>query len=260
MNKIYFSATTAILLIAVIFFSCFGSKQAVIQGKKYTLTPFTKSVNYNDAAINSLTYKDGKMNFEIAGTSYKLGEQTTDAPLKMCANSAQGQHIHLIVDNKPYDAKYQASFDYDITDGEHYFLAFLSRSYHESIKTNPAHSVMKVNVKDKNFVSINELTTTPMLFYSRPKGNYVGEAETKKVMLDFYPVNAPLAANQYRVKAEINDETFILDKWQPYYIEGLPMGDNKIKLTLIDKAGETVNTPLNPVERVFKLMADPAKG
>ena len=259
MNRIYFAFAAVLLFTAVVFFSCFGSRQAVIQGKKYTLTPFTKSINYKDAAINALVYNDGKMNFDISGTSYKLGEQTTDAPLKMCANSAQGQHIHVIVDNKPYDAKYQSAFDYDITDGEHYFLAFLSRSYHESIKTGTAYQVLKVNVKNKSFMS-SQYVNSPMLFYSRPKGNYVGEAETKKVMLDFYPVNASIAKNQYRVKAEINDETFILDKWQPYYIEGLPMGDNKIKLTLIDKAGDTVNTPLNPVERVFKLMADPAKG
>jgi hypothetical protein len=38
------------------------------------------------------------------------------------------------------------------------------------------------------------------------------------------------------------------------------MGENKIKLTLIDKTGEVVQAPLNPVERVFTLKADPAKG
>jgi hypothetical protein len=259
MNRIYFAFAAVLLFTAIVFFSCFGSRQAVIQGKKYTLTPFTKSINYKDATIRYISFDQGKMNFDIAGTSYKLGEQTSDAPLKMCANSAQGQHIHVIVDNKPYDAKYQSAFDYDITDGEHYFLAFLSRSYHESIKTGTAYQVLKVNVKNKSFMS-SQYVNSPMLFYSRPKGNYVGEAETKKVMLDFYPVNVTIAKNQYRVKAEINDETFILDHWQPYYIEGLPMGENKIKLTLIDKTGEVVQAPLNPVERVFTLKADPAKG
>lgn len=259
MNRYYLPAAIVFLAV-VVFFSCLSSKQAVIKGNKYTLTPFSKSVLYKDAAINSLTYKDGKMNFDISGTAYKLGEQTTDAPLKMCANSAQGQHIHVIVDNKPYDAKYQSSFDYDIADGDHYLLTFLSRSYHESIKTELAHQAIKVNVKNKAFSSSTPLNDTPMLFYSRPKGNYVGEAETKKVMLDFYPVNAPISKKQYSVKVEINDETFMIDEWQPYYIEGLPMGENKVKLTLVDKSGEIVKSPLNPVERTFTLKADPAKG
>ena len=94
-----------------------------------------------------------------------------------------------------------------------------------------------------------------MLFYSRPKGTYVGKKNTDKVMLDFYVVNLKLGPN-YKVLADINGEIHTIDTWQPYYIEGLPMGKNKIKLTLVDGAGNPVDTPLNPVEREFELKAD----
>jgi hypothetical protein len=233
--------------------------EATAEPAGYVVSPFSESVQFPDAAIEKMTFKKGKFDFSIGGSTYELGVQTPDAPQKMCANSGEGQHIHLIVDREPYAAKYTSSFDYEIPDGEHYVLAFLSRSYHESIKTDAAHRAVKVMVKDNGFVS-EEPITEPMLFYSRPKGNYVGKEQTDKVMLDFYLVNAELG-DDYRVKVEINAEhTLVLDQWKPYYIEGLPMGDNKIKLTLIDKGGNAVDTPNNPVERVFTLLADPAEG
>lgn len=222
---------------------------------KYTLTPFAPSTEYADASITGMTYKGGKFMFTLGESDYQLGQQTPDAEQKMCANSGQGQHIHLIVDNEPYSAQYTPTFDYEVADGEHYLLAFLSRSYHESIKTDAASVIKKVTVANKAITG-EEDVTGPMVFYSRPKGTYTGEKDTKKVMLDFYLANATLGSN-YKVKADINGEEHMIDAWQPYYIEGLPMGDNTITLTLVDGEGRTVDTPLNPVSRTFKLEADP---
>lgn len=226
--------------------------------KKYTLTPFSESPAYTDAKIELGSYKDGKFAFNVTGTDYKLGEQTPDAPQKMCANSGKGQHIHLIVDNAPYSAQYTADFDFDVADGEHYMLAFLSRSYHESIKTQDAHILKQITVANKT-ITAEEDFLGPMLNYSRPKGTYVGKKDTEKVMLDFYLSNVQIGQN-YFVKAEINGEEHMIDTWQPYYITGLPMGENKIKLSLVNDKGVRVNSPRNPVERVFTLKADPADG
>jgi hypothetical protein len=228
-----------------------------VEEKKYKISPFSPSTPYPDAKIESVAYEGGKFAFGVAGEDYKLGVQTPDADQKMCANSAKGQHIHLIVDNEPYAAKYEANFDYEIADGEHYMLAFLSRSYHESIKTDAAHVAQKVSVQGNAFASVKDITS-PILFYSRPKGTYTGKAETEKVMLDFYPVNANIGTD-YMVKASINGEEHMIDKWQPYYVEGLPMGENTIELTLVDKEGNMANTPLNPVKRTFTLQADPVE-
>ena len=225
--------------------------------KKISITPFSKSPGFTDAAITSMTFKNGKFDFGIGGSSYKLGEQTDDAATKMCANSGKGQHIHLIVDNGPYAAKYTSKFDHEIPDGEHYLLAFLSRSYHESIKTKAAYTAKKVNVKN-NSITAEKNVTTPMLFYSRPKGTYVGKTATDRVMLDFYMVNAELGRN-YKVKAEINGTEHLIDTWQPYFIDGLPLGENEVKLTLLDDKGEVAKVPLNPVSRKFVLKADPAE-
>ncbi len=221
---------------------------------KYVVTPFPESYDYSDANMADMKYKAGTFNFDVKGDKYKLGQQTPDAPQKMCANSAKGQHIHLIVNNEPYMAKYTPTFDVELPDGDHFILAFLSRSYHESIKTDQAHKLVKATIAN-NSMTDSKPVTQPMLFYSRPKGTYVGKAETAKVMLDFYPVNAAIGTD-YMVKADINGEMHTLDKWQPYFVEGLPMGENKITLTLVDGEGKDVDTPLNPVTRTFTLKED----
>ncbi len=222
---------------------------------KYTLTPFAPSTEYADAKINSVSYTNGKFKFDIADGSYKLGTQTPDADAKMCANSAKGQHIHLIANNAPYSAQYTDEFDYPLGHGDFYILGFLSRSYHESIKTADAHWLKKAHVHGNSIQNPQDVKE-PMVFYSRPKGNYVGKVATEKVMLDFYLANVTLGDN-YKVQVDINGETHMVDKWQPYYIEGMPMGKNTVKLTLVDGNGATVRTPLNPVTRSFTLAPDP---
>jgi hypothetical protein len=220
---------------------------------KYTLTPMDPSKSYPDATIESITYENGVFNFELNEDSeYQLGVQTPDAPQKNCANSAKGQHIHLIIDNQPYAAKYESTFEYEIPDGDHYMLAFLSRSYHESIKTDEAFEANKVTVENNGFMAVEPITE-PILFYSRPKGTYTGKENTEKVMLDFYLVQVPNFGTEHMVEADINGEVHMIDKWQPYYIEGLPMGENTITLTLVDAEGNPVDTPLNPVSRTFTL-------
>ncbi len=220
---------------------------------KYTLSAFESSQEYPDAVLGDMRYMEGSFYFDVSSDSYELGLQTPDADSKMCANSGQGQHIHLIVDNGPYAAKYTSSFEHDLADGEHYLLAFLSRSYHESIKTETANILQKVEVKDKSIVGSIDVDL-PMLSYSRPKGTYLGD-DTQKVMLDFYLSNVQLE-DGYMVEADINGEVHDIDTWQPYYIEGMPMGENTITLTL-KKDGNTVDTPLNPVSRTFTLKENP---
>lgn len=234
-----------------------GPEENIEKELQYTLTPFSKSADFPDAQLTLASYSDGKFTFEVTGDSYELGQQTPDAPQKMCANSSEGQHIHLILDTDPYIAKYESTFDQEVSDGEHFMLAFLSRSYHESIKTNTSYLAKKVDISN-NSISTSEDITGEMLFYSRPKGTYVGKANTEKVMLDFFLVNTELGGNR-KVKAIINGEEHIINEWQPYYIGGLPMGKNTITLALIDENGTNLNIPNNPVTREFELKEDPSE-
>lgn len=192
-----------------------------------------------------------ELNFSFEVNGYKLGAQT-DAGAGL-ANSDKGQHIHLIVDNGPYSAHYEPDFTRELDPGHHYAIAFLSRSYHESIKTPGASEVFQFyvgeEVEEPKMIDLEQ----PLLFYSRPKGTYSGE-DTKKVLFDFYLHNAELSADGYSVLVTVNDnQEFEFDTWQPYIIEGLPMGENSITIQLVDGTGTPVNSERNTVTRKFTL-------
>ncbi|MEM1214067.1 MAG: hypothetical protein AAGJ82_00180 [Bacteroidota bacterium] len=222
---------------------------------KITIEPMSESPDFPGAAITSMSYENGKFSFGIDGGAdgYTLGGQTPDAEQKMCANSAKGQHIHLIVDDKPYAAKYEADFEHEVEDGKHYLLAFLSRSYHESIKHEGAETVKLVTMANQTATDQSDVPGE-MLFYSRPKGTYTGK-DTENIMLDFYLHNVTLGADR-KVKVETGGQSFTVEQWQPYILKGLPMGENTVTLTLVDGEGNAVNAPLNPVSRTFTLAAD----
>ncbi len=161
------------------------------------------------------------------------------------ANSDKGQHIHFIVNNGPYSAHYEENFSKPLDEESNVILAFLSRSYHESVKNKDAFILTQVG--DKKIDLDNEF-----LFYSRPKGTYNGDAKDK-VLLDFYLVNTSISATGNKVRATIQGQEFIIDEWAPYYIEGLDDGEINIKLELIDSFGKLIDTPFNPSDRVFTL-------
>jgi hypothetical protein len=254
-------------LIAVIFGAfitlSFQAEKPLQEKNGLKLYEMKGSPDYPDAELsliwpaNGASIPEGKDTFQFAVKNYTLGMQTPDADQKMCANSAKGQHIHFIMDDAPYTASYSPTIVSDVRPGHHVFLAFLSRSYHESIKHKKAYILKEFKVGGDANDKID--LTAPHVFLSRPKGEYIGEKETGKVMLDFYVVNCDLSPAGYKVKAIINGTEFILTKWAPYLIEGLPLGENKVRLELLDKSGKPVNSTYNGRERVFTLKNEPGK-
>lgn len=198
----------------------------------------------------------GNFTFKFKVLNYKLGAQTPSAEGMLCANSTKGQHIHFILDNQPYQASYSEDIVAKLKPGHHVLLAFLSRSYHESIKTRTAFVVKEFDVAKKSPDQFD--AKAPHIFFSRPKGEYVGPKETTKVLLDFYLINCVLSEKGYKVRVTIDGTQFIVSKWEPYYIEGLALGEHKIKLELLDKGGKPLVTEYNGTERVIKLLNEPA--
>lgn len=216
--------------------------------------PISDAVLKLEAPKNNATVAGNKVAFDFEVENYELGSQTKDKHADHCANSAKGQHIHLILNNQPYSAHYEADFDKELADGNYVGLAFLSRSYHESIKSKTAYQLFDFKVGEASSTSDFD-ATKPHMFYSRPKGKYVGK-DTKHVLLDFYLVNTELSEDGYKVEAKINGNAIVLDDWAAYIMEGLPMGENTIELTLLDAAGNAVDSPFNPVKRTVTLAAE----
>jgi len=216
---------------------------------KIRITELPMKYEYKDAVLRmvepqgSILDTTGPVLFKFAVQNFELHAQTPDANDIGLANSGHGQHIHFIVNNKPYIAYYTDTFTYEFTEkGAYLVVAFLSRSYHISVKAPTAYVVKEIIV-GRDVPSQYDLRS-PMLIYSRPKGSYKGE-ETKKIALDFYLLNCDLSRDGFRVKAIIDGEEFILDKWTSYVIEGLEDGEHKIRLILIDQNGMPVGSPFS---------------
>ena len=234
LNKIY------VLLFSCIFISC-GSSENI------TITKLEGSPKYENSKISSVnaTKNDSIYSFSFEIENYELGAQTINNVNNDLANSAKGQHIHFIVNNGPYSAHYNQDFSADVNDGD-VVLAFLSRSYHESVKNPNAYFLTQFG-ENQSYDLTNEF-----LFYSRPKGTYKGN-DTKKLLLDFYLVNTDISPTGNKVKATINDVVFFIDEWTPYYIEGLPLGEISIKLELVNNDGVLIETPFTPSVRTVIL-------
>ena len=197
-----------------------------------------------------------KLSFSFTVKNYELKNQTSDANSQVCSNSDKGQHLHFILDNKPYVALYEPKHETTVLkNSEHYLLAFLSRSYHLSLKNKEAALVFHFKVDENGKLQKLDDPKTPMLFYSRPKGDYFGK-DTENVLFDFYVWNATLGAD-YQVKTNINsggkDTSFMITEWKPHFLKNLAMGKTKITLSLIDKNGNKVEGPETEVSREIQL-------
>jgi len=228
--------------------------------KKMSIEPLAEGDDFANAKLmikdvkTEMVGKDSAkmmVNFDVA--NYELTKQTMDMNSGECANSDKGQHIHFIMDNKPYQALYKPENAVTLPlNSEHYLLCFLSRSYHLSVKAPEAAVVVHFKIDEKgNYVKLED-AKTPMLFYSRPKGEYAGK-DTQNLLLDFYVKNATLAPDGYKIKVAVNDTTFTVDKWQPYFIKNAPKGDLKVKIQLQDASGKDVTGVNTMVERKVTL-------
>lgn len=226
--------------------------------KDIELVPLEDSPEFNDAILewnqplDGQLLPSGEVAFQYNIKNYKLSAPTTEGTCAThCANSDKGQHIHLILNNQPYLAKYETSFKEKLEDGHYVALSFLSRSYHESIKHYEAYQLCQFDVGKKKGEKVD--ITQPMMFYSRPKGEYKGK-DTESVLLDFYIVNTTLSATGNKVRATINGKMFTIDTWKPFLIKNLPAGTATIKLELVDVAGNVIAGPYNSVERTITIV------
>ncbi|GHB60403.1 hypothetical protein [Persicitalea jodogahamensis] len=259
--KVKILSTLAIVSIMAV--SCQESKQGegdttTADSSAITIEKLEGSAQYPGASLalvspaNTTIGTAGETDFAFKVGDYELGTQT-DSPVKsMLANSDKGQHIHFILDNDPYSAHYEPDFKKDIPAGTHYMVAFLSRSYHESVKNSNSFVARKLVVGDAGTDDMNVDLEKPTMIYSRPKGEYSG-ADTENLLLDFFLLNTTLSENGNKVRATINGNEFMITEWAPQVIKGLPKGEVTIKLELLDADGNLIPGGFNEVTRTVTL-------
>jgi hypothetical protein len=197
-------------------------------------------------------FTDNNIHFNYTIKNYQLTAPSKNGfGATHCAQSDKGQHIHLILNNEPYLAKYESDFNETLKDGHYVALSFLSKSYHESLKHYGASDIRQFSVGKKKFKDVD--LNQPMLFYSRPKGEYIGK-NAENVLLDFYVANVEIKDNAYKVKLTIDStKVFFITNWQAYIIKNLPDGDHLIKIELIDPNGNLILGPFGSINRIIKI-------
>ena len=188
----------------------------------------------------------------LQDTKVSVQFQVQDLPVFKDPDLGLGPHLHVILDNQPYQAVYDLDkplvFE-DLPPGTHTLRVFASRPWHESFKNEGAYAQTTFHIFTKT-TDNNPDPALPLLTYSRPTGSYGAEP----IMLDFYLTNAPLhlVAQEspdddiadWRIRVTANGQSFVLDRWQPVYLKGFKRGKNWVQLEFLDEQG-------NPVKNVF---------
>ena len=198
-----------------------------------------------DEVIDS---QDVSVQFAVTGL-----ETFKNSDLKM------GPHLHFFVDNQPYQAVYDTSKPIELKNlspGTHTLRVFASRPWHESFKNRGAYAQTTFHI----FTTTDENNPQPnqaLLTYSRPQGAYGAQP----IMLDFYLTDAPLHVvaqespdddiADWRIRVTVNGESFLLDKWQPLYLEGFDKGVNWVKVEYIDENGDLIKNVFNSSVRAI---------
>jgi len=194
--------------------------------------------------------------------------------------TGKGNHIHVILDNQPYEAYYELGQPFELRNvvaGKHTLRVFPSRPWHESYKDEGAFQMVTFTVKgggdatkptttnsgqtvannnsspspapsregkDMATSTAGEVDASkPLLTYSRPKGEYK-DADADPIMIDFWLSGAKLKGDggDYRVRYIVDDDDAkFIDKWEPIWLSGWINGKHKVRLELVDKDGKPVD-------------------
>ncbi|MEO6588743.1 MAG: hypothetical protein ABIP06_05395 [Pyrinomonadaceae bacterium] len=238
-----------------------------------------------DEAKPTLTFVEPKDGAAVNSSTVKVkltlgGDLKGYKPMKDMT-TGMGNHIHVILDNQPYEAFYNLDGEFDlrnVADGEHTLRVFPSRPWHESYKNDNAFQMVKFTVKNGGGDSTKPTTTNanqtmanansnanttpvtegkdmqsstagaidktkPLLTYSRPKGEYKG-ADAENIMIDFWLMNAKLSGDggEYKVRYSVDGgEAKMIEKWSPIWLTGWSNGKHTVKLELVDAGGNPVD-------------------
>jgi hypothetical protein len=226
-----------------------------------------------NVSLSILSPQDNKT---VEGNSISPTFTITGYPIYKDSERNKGQHIHVILDNEPYEADYDPSqpfkpeggkFD-NLKEGTHTLRAFPSREWHESIKQEDGANFVFITFHVKAPTpNITVDKTKPLLTYSRPKGEYRWKEDPRGVVIDYFVSNAKLSGNDYKVRYSINgSRPFLVSRWEPIWLkwEEIPPGEYKIIMDLVDKDNKPVpfkvgNLDYNHTERSFKVLAEGEK-
>ncbi|MFS8815604.1 hypothetical protein NW811_09970, partial [Synechococcus sp. R60.4] len=165
-----------------------------------------------------------------------------------------GPHLHVVLDNRPYIAHYDADaplvFE-DLEPGSHTLRVFAGKPWHESFKNSEAYAQVSFHVlaSTPEYVPQPQL---PLLTYNQPSGSYGAEP----ILVDFWLANAPVRESlltdlprDWRIRYTLNGQSGLLDRWESFYLKGLRPGRNVMVVELVDSKGDPIRNVFNSAAR-----------
>lgn len=206
--------------------------------------------------IKIISPKAGQL---LSDNTVTVSFQLQDLPIYKDKSLGLGPHLHLVVDDQPYQSIYNASESIvlkDLEPGTHTVRIFAASPWDEAFKNDGAFAQVTFDIFTKTDDNRPQ-TKKPLLTYNQPQGTYGAEP----ILLDFYVTNAPLhliaqesdtdSVQDWKVKATVNGQSFLLDRWQPTYLKGFKPGKNWVQLEFIDEKGNRVENFGNNTARIF---------
>jgi hypothetical protein len=223
-----------------------------------------------DVSLRFTSPQNGQV---VEGDSVAPTFNVTGYPIYQDTERDKGQHIHVILDNEPYEADYHPDKPFSPEDGKfknlrpglHTLRAFPSREWHESIKEtdSSAFDMLVFSVKNKPTGQEIDLNA-PLLTYSRPKGDYRWKDDPRGLLLDFYVTNATISGNEYKVRYTIDGRNpKVLTRWEPVWLswEEMRPGTHTVLIELLDKDNKLVpfrvgGADYNRTERQIRILGE----
>ena len=125
-----------------------------VVGRPQKIVDMMAARGEQDQAAPTLKIVEPAANASVASSTVKVklnisGDLKGYMPHKD-PETQMGNHIHVILDNQPYEAYYNLEQEFElrnVADGEHILRVFPSRPWHESYKNEGAFSMVKFTVK-----------------------------------------------------------------------------------------------------------------
>jgi hypothetical protein len=136
--------------------------------------------------------------------------------------TGEGNHIHVILDNQPYEAYYELNQPFElrnVTEGKHTLRVFPSRPWHESYKNAGAFQMVDFTVKGGGDAS-KPTTTKDGQMMASPTKSPVGKPEASKAAM---PNASPTPAREGKAMASSNAGA--VDMLKPLLTYSRPKGD-----------------------------------
>jgi hypothetical protein len=234
----------------------FGQRSIIIEKNGIRLIEIVDFPVFEDVKLKLLSknakYLEGKNKLEFSLLGFNLGEKTVaENDLELPIEDG-GQYILLNNLKNKEIKKFSSQIETELSQGENYFLAFLSRSYRISLKNPESSLLLKITTNNSEGTLVEE-NKEPYLYLNEPNGVFEIN-KTKKILLDFYIKNTTVSSNGNYISLIIDGTEFKLTKWAPFYIEGLGIGKHNISIALKNKNGLLLKGKLiQEINREFEI-------